>query len=223
MEAVADVLESYRGRDRLVRTLGYSSRLLGGLLLATRNGGSGLQRGLLRLSQELSNCRATLRLFDDLAMLMFSREYGLGASEEDAAVRWLSVVANVTDQLYYPCEHLAWAADYKILSIYSNKWWTLSNILWSLSLALGVIRSLRVLQLLKRKLKRGRRGQVGTEFLFCFPYLRRNIIEPAISSCMDHKGFEQAELRTHYPSSKLGFSTSLPACHVPVAAAAAEL
>ncbi|XP_069783851.1 peroxisomal membrane protein 11C isoform X4 [Narcine bancroftii] len=163
MEAVADVLESYRGRDRLVRTLGYSSRLLGGLLLATRNGGSGLQRGLLRLSQELSNCRATLRLFDDLAMLMFSREYGLGASEEDAAVRWLSVVANVTDQLYYPCEHLAWAADYKILSIYSNKWWTLSNILWSLSLALGVIRSLRVLQLLKRKLKRGRRGQVGTE------------------------------------------------------------
>ncbi|XP_069783850.1 peroxisomal membrane protein 11C isoform X3 [Narcine bancroftii] len=143
MEAVADVLESYRGRDRLVRTLGYSSRLLGGLLLATRNGGSGLQRGLLRLSQELSNCRATLRLFDDLAMLMFSREYGLGASEEDAAVRWLSVVANVTDQLYYPCEHLAWAADYKILSIYSNKWWTLSNILWSLSLALGVIRELK--------------------------------------------------------------------------------
>ncbi|XP_051893794.1 peroxisomal membrane protein 11C [Pristis pectinata] len=165
MEVLASALESYRGRDRLVRVVCYSSRLLGGLQLASRNGRPELDRRLLRLSQELSNCRATLRLFDDLSMFLYSREYGLGAAEEDTVVRWLSVVANIADQLYYPCEHLAWAADYKILGIYSNKWWTLSNVLWSLSLALGALRSLRVLQLLKRKLKRGQKGHLGTEEL----------------------------------------------------------
>ncbi|XP_078279853.1 peroxisomal membrane protein 11C [Rhinoraja longicauda] len=171
MEAAAAALESHRGRDRLVRALGYSSRLLGGLLQAAGSGsGSGSESdgggaGLLRLSQELGNCRATLRLLDDLAMFLHSRGYGLGAAEEDAVVRWLSVVANMADQLYYPCEHVAWAADYKILNIHSSKWWTLSNVLWSLSLALGVLRSLRVLQQLKRKLKRGRRDHLGTEEL----------------------------------------------------------
>ncbi|XP_032902877.1 peroxisomal membrane protein 11C [Amblyraja radiata] len=170
MEVAAAALESHRGRDRFLRALGYSSRLLGGLLQAAGTGsdgggGPGLHHPLLRLSQELGNCRATLRLLDDLAMFLHSRGYGLGAAEEDAVVRWLSVVANMADQLYYPCEHVAWAADYKILNIHSSKWWTLSNVLWSVSLALGVLRSLRVLQQLKRKLKQGRRDHLGTEEL----------------------------------------------------------
>ncbi|XP_072924532.1 peroxisomal membrane protein 11C [Hemitrygon akajei] len=165
MEAVVSALESYRGRDRLVRTVCYSARLLGSLQLASRNGRPELDRRLLRLSQELSNCRATLRLFDDLSMFLYSREYGLGAAEEDAVVRWLSIVANMADQLFYPCEHLAWAADYKILSVSSSKWWTLSNVMWSLSLLLGTLRSLRVLQLLKKTLKRDQKGHLGTEEL----------------------------------------------------------
>ncbi|XP_038633154.1 peroxisomal membrane protein 11C isoform X2 [Scyliorhinus canicula] len=140
MESVANVLESYRGRDRLVRTVGYSSRLLGGLLTAPGGGHPELGRRLLLVAQELSNCRAVLRLFDDLSMYLYSRGYGLGGTEEDAIVRLLSITGNVADQLYYPCEHLAWAADYRILNIKSDKWWTLSNSLWSLSLALGALR-----------------------------------------------------------------------------------
>ncbi|XP_038633153.1 peroxisomal membrane protein 11C isoform X1 [Scyliorhinus canicula] len=153
MESVANVLESYRGRDRLVRTVGYSSRLLGGLLTAPGGGHPELGRRLLLVAQELSNCRAVLRLFDDLSMYLYSRGYGLGGTEEDAIVRLLSITGNVADQLYYPCEHLAWAADYRILNIKSDKWWTLSNSLWSLSLALGALRSFRVVQLLKKELK----------------------------------------------------------------------
>ncbi|XP_072338346.1 peroxisomal membrane protein 11C isoform X2 [Scyliorhinus torazame] len=140
MESVANVLESYRGRDRLVRTVCYSSRLLGGLLTAPGGGHPELGRRLLLVAQELSNCRAALRLFDDLSMYLYSRGYGLGGTEEDAIVRLLSITGNVADQLYYPCEHLAWAADYGILNINSDKWWTLSNSLWSLSLALGALR-----------------------------------------------------------------------------------
>ncbi|XP_048470072.1 peroxisomal membrane protein 11C isoform X2 [Rhincodon typus] len=75
------------------------------------------------------------------------------SQEEDMIVRLLFITGNLVDQLYYPCEHLAWAADYKILSINAEKWWTLSNTLWTLSLALGALRSFRVVQLLKKKLK----------------------------------------------------------------------
>ncbi|XP_041060531.1 peroxisomal membrane protein 11C [Carcharodon carcharias] len=153
MEAVANALETYRGRDRLVRSVCYSSRLLGGLLLTPGGGRPELGRRLLLIAQELSNCRAALRLFDDLSMYLYSRGYGLGSTEEDAIVRLLSITGNLADQLYYPCEHLAWAADYKILNLNSGKWWTFSNSLWSLSLALGALRSFRVVQLLKKKLK----------------------------------------------------------------------
>ncbi|XP_078054786.1 peroxisomal membrane protein 11C [Mustelus asterias] len=152
MESVANVLETYRGRDRLVRTVCYSSRLLGGLLVAPGGGRPELGRRLLLIARELSNCRAALRLFDDLSMYLYSRGYGLGGTEEDAIVRLLSITGNLADQLYYPCEHVAWAADYRILSINSDKWWTLSNSLWSLSLALGALRSFRVVQLLRKEL-----------------------------------------------------------------------
>lgn len=64
----------------------------------------------------------------------------LGLQEEDAFVRGVSVLSNIADQLYYPCEHLAWAADAKVLHVDSARWWTLSTALWGLSLLLGVAR-----------------------------------------------------------------------------------
>lgn len=61
--------------------------------------------------------------------------------EEDAGLRWLSVLNNVADQLYYPCEHIAWAADAELLRVKSDKWWVLSTVLWGSSLLLGILRS----------------------------------------------------------------------------------
>ncbi|NWY06999.1 PX11C protein, partial [Nothoprocta ornata] len=107
----------------------------------------------LAAAAQLSQCRTVLRLFDDLAMLRHSRGYGLGPKDEDAAVRALSVLANVADQLYYPCEHVAWAADAGVLRASSRAWWALSTTLWALSLLLGILRSLRVLLQLRRRLK----------------------------------------------------------------------
>nr|XP_014430847.1 peroxisomal membrane protein 11C [Pelodiscus sinensis] len=111
-------------------------------------------RRLLAVSTQLSHCRTVLRLFDDLAMLAYSCQYGLGAKEKDAIVRWLSVLNNLADQLYYPCEHVAWAADADIIRTSSHKWWTLSTAFWGLSLVLGIIRSLRILFQLRRKLRK---------------------------------------------------------------------
>ncbi|NWI89565.1 PX11C protein, partial [Pitta sordida] len=113
----------------------------------------GLPRGLLAASAQLSSCRTVLRLFDDLAMLRYSCSYGLGPEDEDVLVRGLTVLCNVANQLYYPCEHLAWAADVGIVRAGSHKWWTLSTALWGCALLLGILRSVRVLCQLRRKLR----------------------------------------------------------------------
>lgn len=60
--------------------------------------------------------------------------------EEDAGVRWISVLTNVADQLYYPCEHIAWAADAELIKVRSDKWWLFSTVLWGTSLLLGILR-----------------------------------------------------------------------------------
>ncbi|TKS74370.1 Peroxisomal membrane protein 11C [Collichthys lucidus] len=157
VEALVKVLESYRGRDKVIRTVCYGSQLVGGVLsrkAETDVSSRQLGKSLLLFSAQLSHCRTVLRLFDDLSMLAYSHSYGTGAGEEDAAVRWISVLTNVADQLYYPCEHIAWAADAELIKVKSDKWWLLSTVLWGTSLLLGILRSLRVLLLLKKKLNR---------------------------------------------------------------------
>ncbi|XP_058281389.1 peroxisomal membrane protein 11C isoform X2 [Hylobates moloch] len=138
LSGLASALESYRGRDRLIRVLGYCCQLVGGVLVEQCPARSEVGTRLLVVSTQLSHCRTILRLFDDLPMFVYTKQYGLGAQEEDAFVRWVSVLGNLADQLYYPCEHVAWAADARVLHVDSSRWWTLSTALWALSLLLGV-------------------------------------------------------------------------------------
>nr|XP_005890819.1 PREDICTED: peroxisomal membrane protein 11C isoform X2 [Bos mutus] len=150
---LASALESYRGRDRLIRTLGYCCQLVGGVLVEQCPARSEVGTRLLALSSQLSHCRVILRLFDDAAMFVYTKQYGLGAEEEDVFVRCVSILSNLADQLYYPCEHVAWAADAKILHVDSARWWTLSTTLWGLSLLLGVARSLWMVLKLRHRLR----------------------------------------------------------------------
>lgn len=177
LESLVALLESYRGRDKIIRTLCYGSQLVGGVLTEKKTppGGGGsssssrgassspaLGQSLLLFSAQLSHCRTVLRLFDDLSMLAYSRSYGLGPQEADGGLRWISVLNNVADQLYYPCEHVAWAADAKLIRTPSDRWWLLSTVLWGASLLLGTLRSIRLLVLLKRKLKSCERAGEGS-------------------------------------------------------------
>ncbi|NWX17063.1 PX11C protein, partial [Aegotheles bennettii] len=140
------------------RALCYGCQLAGGALAGPQASPSGLPRSLLAVSAQLSTCRTVLRLFDDFAMLSYSCGYGLGPKDEDRLVRGLSVLCNLANQLYYPCEHVAWAADTGIIRVGSQKWWTLSTALWASALLLGILRSLRVLFQLRRKLKQHKRA-----------------------------------------------------------------
>ncbi|KAK0145209.1 Peroxisomal membrane protein 11C [Merluccius polli] len=163
LESLVGLLESYRGRDKVIRTVCYGSQLVGGVWSEkTSSWSSDLGRRLLLFSAQLSHCRTVLRLFDDLSMLHYCRSYGLGPEEADGGLRWISVLNNVADQLYYPCEHVAWAADAKLIKAQSDRWWLLSTVLWGTSLLLGTLRSIRLLVLLKRKLKRCERAGDGS-------------------------------------------------------------
>ncbi|NWT46111.1 PX11C protein, partial [Chroicocephalus maculipennis] len=153
LSGLVAALETYRGRDRVVRALCYGCQLAGGALAGPQAPPSGLPGSLLAVSAQLNACRTALRLFDDFAMLSYSCSYGLGPKDEDGLVRGLSVLCNLANQLYYPCEHVAWAADAGVLRVSSQKWWTLSMGLWAFSLLLGILRSLRILFQLRRKLR----------------------------------------------------------------------
>ncbi|XP_051967797.1 peroxisomal membrane protein 11C [Xyrauchen texanus] len=157
VESLINVLESYRGRDKVIRILCYGSQLVGGVI-SGKNSHSSLGRSLLLFSAQLSQCRTTLRLFDDLSMLAYSMNYGLGSTEEDALVRWMSILNNVADQLYYPCEHIAWAADAELIKTKSDRWWVLSTVLWGMSLLLSVLRSIRLIFILKKKVPKCQRA-----------------------------------------------------------------
>uniref|UniRef100_A0A8C5MDS0 Peroxisomal biosis factor 11 gamma n=2 Tax=Leptobrachium leishanense TaxID=445787 RepID=A0A8C5MDS0_9ANUR len=147
---LVNVLESYRGRDRVMRTLCYSCQLLGGVMMQKNGMKQDWGKSLLIVASQLSHCRTVLRLFDDLAMMAYSTKYGLGKKEEDWLIRCISVIGNLSDQLYYPCEHVAWAADAGVIHVKSEKWWTASTALWGLSLFLGILRSIRILNKLRR-------------------------------------------------------------------------
>lgn len=63
------MLETYCGRDKIIRLLCYTTKLVAGLKKDDR---------LLKFSNLMSECRTTLRLFDDIPMLYYSLSYGLG-------------------------------------------------------------------------------------------------------------------------------------------------
>lgn len=67
-----------------IRTLCYGCQLAGGVLARKSPAESEMGRRLLTVSAQLSHCRTVLRLFDDLAMLAYSRQYGLGAKVTSA-------------------------------------------------------------------------------------------------------------------------------------------
>ncbi|CAE1178051.1 PEX11C [Acanthosepion pharaonis] len=58
MEDIVNLLETYRGRDKVIRLCCYGAMLLAGK--------DGKNSRLLRVSAALSDCRVVLRLFDDI-------------------------------------------------------------------------------------------------------------------------------------------------------------
>ncbi|KAK8737624.1 hypothetical protein OTU49_004561 [Cherax quadricarinatus] len=145
LEDIVSVLETYRGREKTMRTLQY------GLLFVTPLAKQNVRVALETISSQIGTARLILRLFDDLPMLQYSLSCFKENKGKDTLVRWLEVVTTVVDQLYFPVEHLAWARDMKVFRGSSASLWHASLLLWGLSLILTILRSLRVISLMKQQ------------------------------------------------------------------------
>ncbi|KAF5295109.1 hypothetical protein FQA39_LY13260 [Lamprigera yunnana] len=142
---VCSVLDTYKGRDKLVRILCYSAKLLGSI-----SNDKVFAKRCSTFSAQMSTTRAVLRLFDDLPMLKYSLQYGLGKEEPDKYLASIGVITNIVDQIYYPFDKIAWLADLDLITTTNNeKWNTLSSIFWAVSTYLNIVRSLRYLNLLQ--------------------------------------------------------------------------
>ncbi|XP_054725067.1 peroxisomal membrane protein 11C-like [Uloborus diversus] len=145
MNSLIYLLNSYTGRDSIVRTMSYFS-----LYLSSQTSGR-CSRKLKMISEELSYCRLILRLFDDLPMLRFTLSYGLGREEKSVLLQFLGVLKNLIDQMYYPIEHITWAAEKQLIKLNTATLNVTGSALWALSSYISMIRALILMTILQRK------------------------------------------------------------------------
>ncbi|XP_067653592.1 peroxisomal membrane protein 11C-like isoform X2 [Haliotis asinina] len=141
-------IETYRGRDKIIRLCSYAAMFIGG------NNNSPMSEKARVVSRELSACRVILRLFDDLPMLSYNLQYGSGSKEKNPCLRVCELGSNLVNQLYYPVEHIAWCADKQILNIKSGRLWLAGLILWAISLTLQAFKCLLTIAKLKKSASR---------------------------------------------------------------------
>lgn len=130
---------------QLLRTAQYALLLAGSSNagLRRRRNPHSLQLRLADVSDMLSRTRTVGRLFDGPGMVRYALQCGTFRMESDTAVRWLSILGNVADVLFYPLEHIAWLADVRLLRAKSLPWWYASDAAWAVSLTVSILRSLR--------------------------------------------------------------------------------
>lgn len=142
MDTYVALLQTYSGRDKIVRTTGYTAMLLS----AAVKGSTGEKLAIF--ARQLSSARTILRLFDDIPMWKLTRK--LGAGEEDTFSRVCSVLGNISSQIYFPCEHIAWGADRELWTIKSENWWGVGTLCWAITLLLSILRGIRQVFLLRQ-------------------------------------------------------------------------
>lgn len=71
--SIVTLLESYRGRDKIMRLGSFAACFGSGVAKNPE-----LKQKLLKVMTEISSCRTILRLFDDLSMLTKTLKYGMG-------------------------------------------------------------------------------------------------------------------------------------------------
>ncbi|KAG5310463.1 PX11C protein, partial [Acromyrmex insinuator] len=142
---MSNYLETYSGRDKMLRTLSYTAKLLT-VCTSSKNA----EKKLKTFGSQMSECRVMLRLLDDLPALHYIMTYGWGKQEPDWLIRWSQVIQNVVDVIYSPIEHIAWAGQHNIVPINNDKWDLATTWFWIVSLHLSLLKSFRLLQKLQR-------------------------------------------------------------------------
>ena len=77
LSEISKNLNFYSTRDKTLRLLGYGSLLLSSSPLLSAN----QRQGLRIISAKFSETRTVLRLMDDIPMLRYTLQYGLGSKK----------------------------------------------------------------------------------------------------------------------------------------------
>ncbi|ESO85099.1 hypothetical protein LOTGIDRAFT_235958, partial [Lottia gigantea] len=137
------LLETYRGRDRVMRLGTYIAMLIGG------SGNSPFNTKFNIIAQEFNGCRTVLRLFDDLSMAAVNLKFYYGEKDKNPILRILDMMTNTLYQSYYIVEHIAWFADKKVINRSSTLWWVICIAIWAISLILEISKA--VVKLMNNK------------------------------------------------------------------------
>ncbi|XP_014488832.1 PREDICTED: peroxisomal membrane protein 11C [Dinoponera quadriceps] len=149
---MADYLDTYSGRDKLLKMLSYLTKLL-----TVSTPSKSAQKKFKDIGNEMSECRMLLRLLDDFSTLRSVIKYGWGKEEPDSLIRWIQVLQNTTDVVYCALEHIYWAGVRDIVLINVDKWNLATTLLWIFSIHLSFLKSIRKikhLQIRKTNLER---------------------------------------------------------------------
>lgn len=65
----------------------------------------------------------------------------------------IDLLTSVCGILYYPVEHVAWAADYHLIPYQSSPFWTIAIILWGVPLLISTIQSVIALVHINREME----------------------------------------------------------------------
>lgn len=81
LNSLNNMLETYNERDKILRLVCYASQLVSGLVNSKK---------LSTLCNQITECRTTARLFDDIPMLMYTLSYGLGKKVSSRRLLYVS-------------------------------------------------------------------------------------------------------------------------------------
>ncbi|CAH0723968.1 unnamed protein product, partial [Brenthis ino] len=140
LDDICELLDSYNGRDKVVRLACYTCKLYGCV-----QGEKSWQTA----GSRLSNARLMLRLFDDIPMIRHTYNYGLGKHESSKIAALLGVLANAVDQVFLPVEKACWLNEVGVLELSpqtANRLEIVSTALWAASLYISLIQTFRSLR-----------------------------------------------------------------------------
>lgn len=138
---LSDYLDTYAGRDKILRTLSYATKFL---TISTSS--KSTEKKLKIFSSQMSEGRMILRMLDDLPTFNHVITYGFGKKETDSLIRWSQIMQNAVDMTYCFIEHIYWAGLRNIISINIDKWDVATTWFWIISLHLSLVKSLRKIQ-----------------------------------------------------------------------------
>lgn len=80
-------------------------------------------------------------------------DFPFGPQSQGWLLRLTRLLNAVSSQLYYPTEHVAWAADNQIIAMDSSRLWVFSLVLWLLSLVSSLIQALATVAKVTKELR----------------------------------------------------------------------